>query len=136
MASAAKSPQAFNTASFRLDTAETSITSPTNIVTALAGTSGKMRQVMWVKFAAIGTTTADLVRAFFYDGTTLRYMGGDCDVIVPAVVPAPPTGFRPWASPWFPNGWDGRLTNGQLLRFTCYGGVDLDGLVGYIDYDA
>lgn len=139
MASAVKNPQTFNTASFRLDTAETSITAPSTIITALAGTSGKLRQVMWVKFSAIGTATDDLIRSFFYDGTTLRYLGGDCDVVVDAAIPAPPTGKRPWSRMWHAMAaglWDGRLTNTQLLRFTVYAGVDLDGLVGYIEYDA
>lgn len=143
MANAQKNPQTWRTLTSRLDTADTSITSPTNfayqagpIAYSYMGAASKLTQVVWVKFNAIGTTTDGVIRAFFYDGATTRYLGGDCDVVIRALIPNPPY-LRPWSAPWHAigNGWDGKLTNGQQLKFTNSNGDDMDIIVSGVDYD-
>ncbi len=93
-------------------TGDTSRTTPNNKTTILtAGSSGT--RVERVSFAAIGATTASLLRLFLYDGTAYHLLR---EITVPAITPASgslpvwQTTHEAWSTPnlmpiLLPNGW-------------------------------
>lgn len=107
-----------------ISTAETSRTAPTNVETVFtAGSSGS--RIDEINVVATGTTTANVVRLFLFDGTNYFLMQ---EVLIAELTPSATTPVVTYTSTYsnlmLPNGWSLRATtnNAESYEVLAFGG--------------
>jgi hypothetical protein len=107
-----------------ISTADTSRTSPTNVGTVLtAGSSGS--RIDEINVVAMGTTTANVVRLFLFDGTNYFLLQ---EVLIAALTPSVTAPVVTYTSTYsnlmLPNGWSLRATtnNAESYEVLAFGG--------------
>jgi hypothetical protein len=107
-----------------ISSAETSRTAPTNVGTVFtAGASGS--RIDEINVVATGTTTANVVRLFLFDGTTYFLLQ---EVLIAALTPSVTAPIVTYTSTYsnlmLPNTWSLRATtnNAEAYRVIAFGG--------------
>jgi hypothetical protein len=107
-----------------ISTADTSRSAPTNVGTVLtAGSSGS--RIDEINVVAMGTTTANVVRLFLFDGTNYFLMQ---EVLIapltPSVTAPVVTYISTYSNLMLPNGWSLRATtnNAESYEVLAFGG--------------
>jgi hypothetical protein len=107
-----------------ISSAETSRTTPTNVGTVFtAGASGS--RIDEINVVATGTTTANVVRLFLFDGTTYFLLQ---EVLIAALTPSVTAPIVTYISTYsnlmLPNTWSLRATtnNAEAYRVIAFGG--------------
>jgi hypothetical protein len=107
-----------------ISTADTSRTSPTNVGTVLtAGSSGS--RIDEINVVAMGTTTANVVRLFLFDGTNYFLMQ---EVLITPLIPSVTAPVVTYTSTYsnlmLPSGWSLRATtnNAESYEVLAFGG--------------
>jgi hypothetical protein len=107
-----------------ISTADTSRTAPTNVGTVFtAGASGS--RIDEINVVATGTTTANVVRLFLYDGSAYFLLQ---EVLIAALTPSATIPVVTYTSTYsnlmLPSGWSLRATtnNAEAYAVTAFGG--------------
>lgn len=107
-----------------ISTADTSRTAPTNVgIVLTAGSSGS--RIDEINVVAMGTTTANVVRLFLFDGTNYFLMQ---EVLIapltPSVVAPVVTYISTYSNLMLPSGWSLRATtnNAESYEVLAFGG--------------
>lgn len=107
-----------------ISTADTSRTSPTNVgIVLTAGSSGS--RIDEINVVAMGTTTANVVRLFLFDGTNYFLMQ---EVLIAALIPSASLPVVTYTTTYnnlmLPSGWSLRATtnNAESYEVLAFGG--------------